>query len=530
MVVQIRIWTAVVISLFVWPLVGQKLPCGNDNGELKIQWRDFVFENPVTSAGTKRSALPIYEVPVVVHIFHAGDALGTQYNPSDAEIQAIIEEASLRFRHQHPGAANYTNPYYGVDTEISLCLAKVDPLGNQTNGIVRYNDPALATGNGLDLSSMFAPYMWARDYYCNLIVMRDMQDACGWYLGGLDATLYDSGCFWSGLVAHEVGHYFSLLHTFQGSSCANNDCDVDGDQICDTPAKSAYGFNDATACDMPNNQCTTDEDDPSSNNPYRAVALGGMGEQPDMLSNYLDYTGGCWDSFTEGQKARMRAFIENFRNRLISSPAICSGDPDLVLSSQCFDISLDINKKAIATQILLDHDKLPAAISTPIEIAIYVVGYIPFSTSTFAITGENNFSLGTTNYNNNGNNCGASPDLVVYIDPAQYNNWIVDGVIELTFQPNNTFYPDGCGRTEICLQFKVVTQDCTGNYSGAQSLTGPIMMNGVYISNNSIESRQVIQGMTNNVFYQSAESIQLLPEFSINAGNIFSAAIGGCNE
>ncbi|MBK7467625.1 MAG: matrixin family metalloprotease [Saprospiraceae bacterium] len=36
------------------------------------------------------------------------------------------------------------------------------------------------------------------------------------------------------VAAHEIGHYLGLHHTFF-NGCVNNNCQVDGDMICDTP-------------------------------------------------------------------------------------------------------------------------------------------------------------------------------------------------------------------------------------------------------------------------------------------------------
>ncbi len=131
----------------------------------------------------------------------------------------------------------------------------------------------------------------------------------------------------SGLVAHEIGHYFSLRHTFQttGGVCPPNvDCTADGDFVCDTPPKNVSGYNGAT-CALPGNTCTTDDADLSTNNPYRPIANGGIGDQNDMLENYMDYTGGCWDAFTEGQKTRMRANITAARMSQVNHAAIACG-------------------------------------------------------------------------------------------------------------------------------------------------------------------------------------------------------------
>ncbi len=511
-------------------VMAQKPVCGNHNDELKEQLKGFTYENLLPNASRSLDDLPVYEIPVVVHIFHDNDALGSQFNPSDATIRSIIDESSKRFRHQHPGAKQYANPFYGVDTRISLCMARRDPSGHLTTGIVRYNNPSLGTGNGLDLASSFLDYLWNQEYYCNIIIMRDLQDACGWYIGYIDATIYDSGCFWSGLVAHEIGHYFSLLHIFQSGNCLNNDCNVDGDQICDTPAKSVAGGNGATVCDSPNNTCMTDEDDPSVNNPYRAISAGGMGEQPDMLANYMDFTGGCWDSFTEGQKGRMRANIEQRRTRMVNSPGACTDHPDQVLVTQCYDIASNASNQATTTSIHFENDVIPASISTSIELSIYVYGYIPFSSSTFAVRDENGVLLGETNDNNSGYTCFSSPDFSIDITAGIYNDWMTDGSIDFVLDPTSTFYPFGCVRAEICIQFKINDQDCTGDYFDGSALTGPLSENQVYLSNSRIESAQMIQGTGNNVEYQSSVGIELFPNFTITNGNVFQASIGGCNE
>ena len=506
-------------------ILAQKPICGSQNKQLKMH-----FGNPVYPIKNhQRGANTVYEIPIVVHIFHDNDPIGSQYNPDDATIISIIEEAEQRFRHQHPGAKSYTNPYYGIDTELTFCLAKRDATGHETTGIVRYNNSALATGNGLDLITEFLPYTWNSQYFCNIIIMRDLQDACGWYFSSLDATLYDSGCLWSGLVTHELGHYFSLLHTFSSGDCVNDDCDVDGDQVCDTPAKSMAGNNGATSCDSPNNDCQTDEDDPSTNNPYRSVASGGLGEQPDMLANYLDFSS-CWDSFTQGQKDRMRANIETRRSRMIDAPSLCADDPGVLFMSHCFPINSNQNNQALTTTAQIQNNLLPTSIAVPIEICIYVSGYIPFAQSIFDIVDENAVTIGQTSHNPTSNICAPSPDVCLTIDPAVYNDWMADGVIDLTFVPTSTFFPFGCGRTEICIQFTISDPACTGDYQGGSALMGVVTMNQAYFSNAPIESQQVITTGGINVLYQSALAVDLFPNFSVEAGSIFQINIGGCQE
>ena len=68
-------------------------------------------------------------IPIVVHVFHEG---GTE-NISDAQIQSQITVLNEDF-----GKLVGTNgDGNGVDTEVRFCLAKIDPNGKCTNGIVR---------------------------------------------------------------------------------------------------------------------------------------------------------------------------------------------------------------------------------------------------------------------------------------------------------------------------------------------------------------------------------------------------------
>jgi hypothetical protein len=100
------------------------------------------------------------------------------------------------------------------------------------------------------------------------------------------------------LLAHELGHYLSLLHTFQGTNCLNNNCTTDGDRVCDTPPdRSVQG----SSCTNPENSCNTD----TLSGPFTS-------DVPDNISNFMDYGTSCPTVFTPGQGERMRAFLGVF--------------------------------------------------------------------------------------------------------------------------------------------------------------------------------------------------------------------------
>ena len=79
------------------------------------------------------------------------------------------------------------------------------------------------------------------------------------------------------MTAHEIGHYLGLDHTF-ANGCANADCMLDGDRVCDTPPDNSPSF---APCGI--NSCNTDSPD-----------------LPDDTENYMDYTGCSPLHFTSG--------------------------------------------------------------------------------------------------------------------------------------------------------------------------------------------------------------------------------------
>jgi hypothetical protein len=92
------------------------------------------------------------------------------------------------------------------------------------------------------------------------------------------STLYNEGK----TLVHEVGHWLSVLHTFQGG-CANSDSGGDG--CGDTPAEKTATF----GC-------------PPANSIDTCTSLPGF----DSLSNFMAYTTDpCMDRFTPRQMARM---------------------------------------------------------------------------------------------------------------------------------------------------------------------------------------------------------------------------------
>ncbi|MES2543890.1 MAG: M43 family zinc metalloprotease [Bacteroidota bacterium] len=72
-----------------------------------------------------------YNIPVVIHVIHDGDALGTGENITDAQAISQINVLNLAFNNM--GSTTYNNT--GVNFDIHFCIAQTDPNGVATTGV-----------------------------------------------------------------------------------------------------------------------------------------------------------------------------------------------------------------------------------------------------------------------------------------------------------------------------------------------------------------------------------------------------------
>src|SRR5690606_17158981 len=122
----------------------------------------------------------------------------------------------------------------------------------------------------------------------------------------IESTVFTSGnCDLFKVLVHETGHYFNLLHTFEGG-CKNDDCLSDGDRVCDTPPDNNQDFYPSNPCKSMGimNSCSSDVNLTDPNNPFSI-------DQNDLTDNFMDYAPTeCAKYFTSGQVTRMHAAIE----------------------------------------------------------------------------------------------------------------------------------------------------------------------------------------------------------------------------
>jgi len=266
----------------------------------------------------------VKRIPVVVHIIHNGEPVGTGANISYAQVVSQIEVLNEDFRRK-PGTNGFNSDPSGTDTEIEFFLAERDPAGNLLSepGVDRFNGgreswPKGAIRNPID--NVIKPVtFWPPENYFNIwtvnfggFISRDLLGYAQFpSLSGLPGLNIDEGSretdgivvgykyFGSSekgdfpeLIApfdlgrtttHEVGHWLGLRHIW-----GDGDCSVD-DFCADTPNAAAPNFE----CSA-NFSCATD----------------------DMIENYMDYTeDGCMNIFTLDQKERMLTVLQNSPRR-----------------------------------------------------------------------------------------------------------------------------------------------------------------------------------------------------------------------
>lgn len=273
-----------------------------------------IIVDKVPSSPTPLSGPP-YTIPVVVHIVHTGGAIGSKYNPTDAQVQGAIDYLNAVYNGTFPGTVGIG------DLQIQFVLAKRDPNCNPTTGINRIDGSGLPNyvsagvvpdGDDINVKNLIR---WDPTQYYNIWVvdMINGQDGTsGQFTAGYayfpgapltkDGTVMLATQMKTGqkTLPHEIGHAFSLYHPFEGSTdvsiCpVNTSCSVDGDQVCDTDPISENISGGVIDFSCRSNTTV---------NPCATPA--GTKYSDNTESNYMNYTN-CFTLFTAGQRTRMLA-------------------------------------------------------------------------------------------------------------------------------------------------------------------------------------------------------------------------------
>ncbi len=269
---------------------------------------------------TQGTQTATYVIPVVVHIIHNGETIGSGINISDDQIKSQISVMNKDFQRMNLDATNTPAEFLPVagNLDIEFVLAKQDPFGAATNGIQRVQGTkSVWTIN--DNATFKALSYWPAENYYNIWVVN-IPSFLGYAqspvsnLPGLETSPDDRltdgvivhykafGSNFEGLgtfsldtkynrgrtATHETGHFFGLRHIWgdDGSSCTGSD------YVDDTPNQG--GSYSGQCPSGTRTSCTSS----------------------DMYMNYMDYTDdACMNLFSQGQNARMIVVLENSPRR-----------------------------------------------------------------------------------------------------------------------------------------------------------------------------------------------------------------------
>ena len=277
----------------------------------------------------------IITVPIIVHVVHNGEAVGTGANISQAQVKAQLDVLNEDFR-RIAGTNGFNPSSVAADIEINFCLSPVDENGVVLTepGIDRIKgSQASWTKDQIDGTLKPSTY-WNPNQFFNVWTLK---------FGGSDANLlgyaqFPDGSNLDGLnsiggpattdgvviqytsfgsaekgnfpvmqapynkgrtLTHETGHFFGLRHIWGDGACGN-------DFVDDTPTQQ----NESRGC--PTNKLSCD------------------GSTQAMVQNYMDYSDdACMNIFTKGQKARIQAVLElSPRRKNFVTSTLCNGQSD----------------------------------------------------------------------------------------------------------------------------------------------------------------------------------------------------------
>ncbi len=307
-------------------------------------------------------------IPIVVHVLHNGEDVGTGTNISDAQIQSQIDVMNRDFRRLNADISTVPSAFSSLvaDARIEFQLAKRDPDCNSTTGITRQragttsytvggNEAKSSTSGGVD--------PWDTSKYLNIWIVGSIVGSAIGYSSfpneapNLQGFVSESDVFGNvGSVSptspfndgrtavHEFGHFFDLHHlegvielpggglaidNNRDSNCVPSECDGT-DYVDDTPNQGTQNFGIPT---FPVTDCCT---------------TGGNGL---MFMNYMDFVDdSAMVMFSQDQVDRMIATLYTTQASLIGSDGLLpppdSSTADLYIQDTPEDIGNEPNNES----------------------------------------------------------------------------------------------------------------------------------------------------------------------------------------
>ena len=246
--------------------------------------------------GAGVAEMPVITIPVVIHLLYNTP----EQNISDAQVQSQLNILNKDFRKRNDDTARIPIAFasFATDCGVQFELAKTDPEGRATTGIVRKRTDRISwqQDDKMKFSASGGSDAWNSRYYLNIWVCNLTKSLLGYAtfpgalpekdgvvirtdvfgISGSNTTAYNKGR----TTTHEVGHWLNLKHLW-----GDTDCGDDG--VDDTPPQKTYNSGCPSFPKITANSC----------NPLSSG---------DMFMNFMDFSDdACLHMFTPGQKQRI---------------------------------------------------------------------------------------------------------------------------------------------------------------------------------------------------------------------------------
>src|SRR6185312_8926897 len=329
------IFTVICLSLAVY---GSAQRCGTP-GYVKQMGTPLVLSSTANvDDANARDTLPgeVIVVPVVFHVLYNTSV----QNISDQQVLSQLTVLNNDYRRLNADAINTPAPFKSVaaDARIVFCLAKVDPGGKYTTGIIhkRTSSDLFLSDDEMKFSSTGGDDAWDSKKYLNVWVCNLFGRTLGYAVmpGGpaeKDGVVIQYTAFGTigtaiapfdkgRTTTHEIGHWLGLKHLWGDAECGD-------DGIADTPPQESSNSNCAS---------------------FPHLSSCSINSYGDMFMDFMDFTDdACMNMFTQGQKNEMRSLfaLGNFRNSFLNS-SVCD-------SSQAEGGLLPADSSAISNKITI---------------------------------------------------------------------------------------------------------------------------------------------------------------------------------
>ena len=249
-------------------------------------------------------------IPVVVHVIHN---LGGE-NISDASIQGALDILNANINGQASNFLTKTPDIFASvrgELNVEFRLAKIDPMGNPTSGIIRVRSELTYEPEPRD--AVKALSYWNSYQYFNIWTLQKFQpqDDGNTLLGyaqfpssgsmSTDGVVLLAGQMASGgTLTHECGHWLGLRHVWGDATCGD-------DNVKDTPPARDPNFG-INLSDFPYHVGLAA---PNGQSGVWGCVADSLSPSGEMFVNYMDYSSdNDVTMFTQGQNEVMNETLE----------------------------------------------------------------------------------------------------------------------------------------------------------------------------------------------------------------------------